>query len=65
MEFYCCNGKGIKVSAKAVLDPGSQHSFVTNNFGKKLHYTSFKRQLNITEIGISSTFSGEMVDIVR
>lgn len=31
VEFYCYKLKGIKVSAKAVLDHGIQHSFVTNN----------------------------------
>lgn len=51
------------IQAKALLDSGSQNSFVTQKLINKLEYTPYEQSLCISGISQNSTMSNKMADI--
>ncbi|XP_030757297.1 uncharacterized protein LOC115883123 [Sitophilus oryzae] len=56
-------GDGRKIQARALLDSGSQTSFVTSDFLKKLNVNVYQQTLKIGGIGNNITQVNKMVDL--
>ncbi|KAJ8946167.1 hypothetical protein NQ318_004420 [Aromia moschata] len=55
---------GTQIQAKALLDNGSQTSFISQELMKKLKYTPYAKNTHISGISNNSVFLNTMVDIV-
>lgn len=60
--IYSSHGEAIEV--KALLDPGSQTSFISQELMLKLNYAPYERKLNISGIAENSSICHEMLDVV-
>uniref|UniRef100_A0A6P7H1W0 Uncharacterized protein LOC114345064 n=1 Tax=Diabrotica virgifera virgifera TaxID=50390 RepID=A0A6P7H1W0_DIAVI len=55
---------GRKISVKALIDPGSQLSFITEELANRLKYPTQEKNMSIYGLGISLTRSQKTVNIV-
>lgn len=62
VTLVAANGK--RIQAKALLDNGSQTSFISQELFKKLNYNCYAKNTHISGISNNSTFSNYMVDVV-
>lgn len=57
------DAQGHCIQAKAILDNGSQNSFVTDKLVKKLNYVPYNKTICVSGIALSNSMTNKMVDL--